>query len=270
MKAFNAVSSAFFDVLLAPLGHSWAALDLLLWPLLAGIGALLVYKRVSNQKGIQAAQRGIQVHLLEIVLYRDQLGGVLVSTARALWSNALYVGHNILPMAVMIVPMTAILVQIVANYAYAPLPVDGVELLEVQLAQGQRAEDVVLDVPAGVRVEAGPVTTPTGLAVWRLRMAEPGDHALSVRIGDTVETKQIAVGGPPRKVPVLRSATVEAFLYPGEAALPSDSPFQRIHVAAPSRALAWLPDGEGGILAWFFVTSLAAGFALRGRFGVTL
>jgi hypothetical protein len=41
-------------------------------------------------------------------------------------------------------------------------------------------------------------------------------------------------------------------------------------VAAPARPLAWLPDGEGGILAWFFVASLASGFLLRGRFGVTL
>jgi hypothetical protein len=270
VKAFNAASSAVFDVLLAPLGHAWAALDLLLWPVLAGIGALLVYKRVSNQAGIRNAQRGIQVHLLEVVLYRDQLGGVLLSTAKALWCNALYVGHNILPMAVMILPMTALLVQLVAHYAYAPLPVGSSPLLEVQMAHGRAVDDVRLDLPAGVTVEAGPVTTPTGIAVWRLHLATAGDPVLTLHAGDVLETKALAVGGGPRKVPVLRTSTAEAFLYPGEAALPSDSPFESIRVAAPARPLAWLPDGEGGILAWFFVASLASGFLLRGRFGVTL
>jgi hypothetical protein len=37
-----------------------------------------------------------------------------------------------------------------------------------------------------------------------------------------------------------------------------------------TRALAYLPDGEFGILMWFFVVSLAAGFALKDLFGVTL
>ena len=34
--------------------------------------------------------------------------------------------------------------------------------------------------------------------------------------------------------------------------------------------LRFFPDGEGGIVLWFFLASLAAGFALKNRFGVTL
>ena len=77
MKPFNAAMSAVFDLLLAPLGHGIAAFDLLVWPVLAGVVALLVYKHVSNQKGIARAKDRIQVHLLEIVLYKDDLIGVL-------------------------------------------------------------------------------------------------------------------------------------------------------------------------------------------------
>ncbi len=270
MKWFNTASSAVFDVLLAPFGHNLAAFDLLLWPLLAGIGALLVYKRISNQAGIKRAQKGIQVHLLEVVLYRDHLGGVLVSTAKALGQNFAYLGHNIFPMVVMIVPMTAILVQIVANYAYAPLRVGSTPLLEVQLVQGVNADEVVLSVPAGVRVEEGPVTTPTGVAVWRLKAEAAGNYQLDLTVGGITEHKALAVGDGPRKVPVTRTSGLEGFLYPGEAALASDSPFETIHIAMPDRPLAWFPDGEGGILGWFFLYSLGAGFALRGTFGVTL
>src|SRR5262245_42977693 len=110
---FNTVASAVFDLVLAPLGHRQAWFDLLVWPLLAGVVALLVYKRVSNQAGIARAKNGIVVHLLEVVLYRDDLPGVLVSTARAMGQNLLYLGHNLVPMLVMFVPMMAILVQLV-------------------------------------------------------------------------------------------------------------------------------------------------------------
>ncbi len=273
---FNALCSAVFDVILAPFGHQAPAFDLLVWPVLGGIVALLVYKHVSNQRGIERAKNGIQVHLLEIVLYRDDLLGVLSSTARALFQNALYLGHNIVPMVVMFAPMTAVLVQLVANYAYAPLPVGEVSLLEVQLAPGGRSADLSLQLPPGLTVDAGPVRTPTGKAVWRLRASEAGDHTLvltlaglSMTDGETQE-KRIAVGGEPRKVPVLRTQTWEALLYPGESALPSDSAFESIRTRSPVRSLSVLPDGEEGILGWFFVLSLGAGFALKGRFGVTL
>src|SRR5215471_269377 len=128
MCTFNASVSAVFDVVLAPFGHRQAWFDLLVWPVLAGIVALLVYKRLSNQAGIARAKNGIVVNLLEVMLYRHDLVGVLTSTGRALGQNLLYLGHNIVPMLVMFVPMMAMLVQLVAHYAYAPVPVGAVEL----------------------------------------------------------------------------------------------------------------------------------------------
>jgi hypothetical protein len=83
-------------------------------------------------------------------------------------------------------------------------------------------------------------------------------------------TKTWAVGGPHRKVPVKRTKSWEAFLYPGERALARSSPVDTIALAYPERELPLLPGGELGILATFFGVSLLAGFALKGRFGVTL
>ncbi len=83
MRAFNAVSSTIFDVLLAPLGHGRPWFDLLLWPIMGGIVALLVYKKVSNQAGIARAKKAISVHLLEIVLFKDDPRVVLGATARS-------------------------------------------------------------------------------------------------------------------------------------------------------------------------------------------
>ena len=129
MATLNSISSAVFDVLLAPFGHGPAWFDLLLWPVLGGVIALVVYKYASNQQGIERAKARIRVHLYEIRLFRHDPLVVLGSTGKILLRNALYLGHNLLPMAVMLVPMLAVLTQLEANYAFAPSAVGTVELL---------------------------------------------------------------------------------------------------------------------------------------------
>jgi hypothetical protein len=268
----NSISSAFFDVLLAPFGHGPAWFDLLLWPVVGGIVALVVYKYASNQAGIERAKARIRVHLYEIRLFRHDPLVVLGSTGKIVLRNALYLGHNLLPMAVMLVPMLAVLAQLEANYAFDPAPVGSVELLEVKLdpKQGVSPREVRLELPPGVALDAPPVRTADGEAFWRLRAETAGDHVLSLRVGDETLTKTWSVGGEPRKVPVMRTKSWEAFLYPGEAALPRSSAVHTVSLPYPERDLGALPGGELGILATFFGLSLVAGFALKGVFGVTL
>jgi len=273
MNSINAALSAVFDVLLAPFGHRWVAFDLVVWPVVAGVVALLVYKRLSNQAGIARAKNGIVVNLLQVMLFRDDLVGVLGSTARAMGKNLAYLGHNLFPMAVMIVPMTAIMVQLVANYARDPVPVGAVDLVTARLdpdVAGVKPGDVTLELPDGIVLDAPPVRTADGEIVWRVRATAAGDHVLRIHAGDDVIEKRIAVGGPPRKVPVMRTKSWEAILYPGEAGMPAGSPLYSVDLQYPERVLRFFPDGEGGIVLWFFLASLAAGFALKGRFGVTL
>jgi hypothetical protein len=272
VATWNHLSSAVFDRLLTPFGHGPAWFDLVLWPVLAGVLALLVYKRLSNQKGIERAKNAIAAQLYKIRLFRHDPLVVLASTGRIFLRNGVYVGHNLLPLAVLLVPMLAILAQLEAHYAFDPVPVGSVRLLEVTLDPRARvaARDVRLDLPEGVVLDAPPVRTPDGEIFWRLRAEAPGDHVLALHLGDETLTKTWAVGGPPRKVPVKRTKSWEAFLYPGEPALGRDSAARTIALAYPERELAVLPGGEIGILATFFGLSLLAGFGLKGRFGVTL
>jgi hypothetical protein len=279
MIRFNEVTSAVFDVLLAPLGEQHAWFDLVFWSVAGGIVALIVYKYVSNQRGIERAKNAIKVHLLEIRLFNEDIAVVLAATAKILLKNALYLGHNMLPMLVMIVPMMTILFQLEARYAYDPLPVGSVNLLTVEL-DGSRpgvpdtatglAKSVRLEIPEGLALDAPPVRTAEGEIAWRFRAEQPGDHVVAIHVADQVVEKRIAVGGPARKVPVLRTKSLEGFLYPGEPALPGDSPVASIRVRYPERDLGWLPGGEMGILATFFGLSILSGFALKGVFGVTL
>ena len=279
MNRFNAITSALFDPLLAPFGEEHAWFDLIFWSVAGGIVALIVYKYVSNQAGIQRAKNAIKVHLLEIRLFKDDLAVVLGATARILLKNALYLGHNILPMLVMIVPMMTILFQLEAHYAHDPLPVGSVNLLILKLDGRQPdvpdtatglAEAVRLEIPDGLSLDAPPVRTAEGEIAWRLRAERPGDHVASIHVGDEMVEKRIAVGGPPRKVPVLRTKGMEGLLYPGEPGLPAGSRVYSARLRYPERDLGWLPGGEMGVLATFFGLSILSGFALKGLFGVTL
>lgn len=266
------MSSALFDRLMAPFGHGPAWFDLVLWPVLGGVMALAVYKRLSNQKGIERTKNRIASHLYEIRLFGHDPVVVLASTGKIFFQNTIYLGHNLIPMAVLLVPMLAVLAQLEANYAFDPAPVGSVDLLRLQLDPNAEVapRDVRLELPEGVVLDAPPVRTPDGEIFWRLRAESPGDHVLRIGIGSETLTKTWAVGGDHRKIPVKRTKSWEAFLYPGEPALSRSSAAHTISLSYPERELPVLPSGEMGILATFFGLSLAAGFALKGRFGVTL
>jgi hypothetical protein len=271
MRAYNSISSAVFDFLLAPFGHGFPGFDLVVWPVVMGVVALAVYKVASNQPAIARVKKQISMHLLEIRLFSQDIVQVLKSTGSIVLRNTLYVGHNLLPMLVMIVPMVAIMVQLVAHYAYAPSPIGSVELLRLQLdpAAAVSTRDVSLVLPEGVALDAPPVRTADGRVFWRLRAEREGDHVLAVDVAGQRFEKGWAVGGAPRKVPRKRVRGWEAVLYPGEETLASGAPLLSLELDGHTRSLALFPDGEVGILLWSLLLSLVAGFALRGLFGVT-
>ncbi len=272
MSTFNAFANAIFDFLLAPFGHGWFWFDLLVWPIIMGVGALQVYKYVSNQRAITAVKRQISMHLLEIRLFRDDIVQVLVSTGKIVAKNFLYIAHNLLPLLVMIVPMLMVMVQLVSHYAYQPSEPGAVEVLRLKLDPQAKVStaDVSLKLPKGVSLDAPRVRTADGQVFWRLRAEASGDHVLEVRVGDATFDKGWSVGGEARKIPVKRLRSWEALLYPGEAPIPADAPLVSLELAGDTRSLDWLPDGEGGILIWAMVLSMGAGIALKDVFGVTL
>lgn len=272
MQTFNHISSAIFDVLLAPFGHRSALFDMLVWPALLGVVAILIYKVVSNQNALVRVKGQISMRLLEIRLFSHDIVQVLKSTGVILAKNVVYLGNHMLPMLVMIGPFVIILAQLVANYAYDPSPRGSVELLHVRLdpEAGVSARDVTLALPEGISLDAPPVQTADHQVFWRLRADAPGDHVLTVTVGDEIFEKGWAVGGDARKVPLKRLRGLEAILYPGESALPAAGPVLSMELDVHSRALGPLPAGELGIVLWVLIWSLAAGFAVKGLFGVTI
>lgn len=277
MGTLNAISSAIFGTLLAPFGaqRNWSAwVDVLLWSVLGGIMALLVIKRCSNQKAIAKVKNEIKVHLLEVRLFQDDLLGVLAATGKVFFKNFVYIAHNLVPMVVMIIPMIAILAQLVATYAYEPLQPGSVTIVKAQVSQESGrpvlpATQVRLETPPGVTLLTQ-VRGPGGEIAWRVKLEQVGTHELKIHLGDEVVTKTLQVGGNAGRMPVMRTQGLEAALFPAEPALPSDSKLHSVGVTYPTRDIGWMPGGEAGLLATFFVLSIVAGLALKGVFKVTI
>jgi len=238
-----------------------------------GIVALLVYKWTSNQSGIDRAKDLIKAYLLEIRIYRDDPLTVLGATGRIAIQNAKYLGFNIIPMLVMMLPMLVILIQLESHFAFAPASTDTTGILHVELSPDQPSSDVMnvtLEVPDGIHIDAPPVRTTEGDVFWRLRLDSDGDHVARLTLNGETLTKTISVGGAPRKVSIMRTNQWMGILYPGEAPLTAQSPIQSITFAMPETELGWLPGGELGIVLWFLGISLLVGYAFKDLFGVSL
>ena len=93
---------------------------------------------------------------------------------------------------------------------------------------------------------------------------------MALSLNGITETKTISVGGTPRKVSWMRTNQWIGILYPGEAPLSQQGPFQSITFPMPETELGWLPGGELGIVLWFLGISLLVGYAFKDVFGVSL
>ena len=126
----------------------------------------------------------------------------------------------------------------------------------------------VLEVPSGVTAEGAMAWFPSrNTMVWKVRVDEPGEHVLAVMMGDTAYTKELdASERIVRRTPLRHAgAFSDEFFYPGEPALPKDSPVLRIETDTPRHGFTF--DIANRV--WFiFLISLVAGFVFKDRMGV--
>ena len=236
--------------------------------------------------------------MIEIRIYQDDLAVVGKAVGVILARNFQYLFMNFGPILPLLIPGAVLLAQFVVRYAYAPLPVESAEgvlpgrgtLVEIELAKGHESEigQLALNLPEGLRA-VGPLARPRssgGRAFQEIVAVAPGEHSLELVLtrgdGTTVREKKLVVAGEsptrvmqPRRVSAsewYRLHDVEhcALLWPGEPAFAADSPFRSVAISYPSRKIPWLPDGEVGMLATFFIVCMAFGALLIKPLGVQI
>lgn len=279
MTVLNRLLGQLFDVLFLPFRDlpSWVGVAVV--SLVVSVGMLWVYKRTSDQKAIAAAKAKIHAGIFEIRLFSDDPIAIFRAQVDILRHNARYFSLALVPLAWMIVPLALVVGQLQFLFGYRGLEPGAETVVRARLADDWRADlagvaegerpPIALEAPPGVEVLTPAIWLPSkGEVLWRAAVREPGDYALTVKLGDSVQTKSIrAREGVLRRSPVRHAgAFMDQVLFPSEPPIPK-GPLRAIEVEYPE---AGTTLGMPAWLVLFFGLSIVFAFALKGRFGVTI
>jgi hypothetical protein len=232
--------------------------------------ALWIYKLVSNQQAIRDAKDKIVAYLLELRLYRDDLRVLLRAEGRVFANIGRYLGHSLLPMALMLPVFLLLLIQIESRFSFRGLAADEQALVTVGVASSQPVSriPVTLDAEDGLRIETPALRADaSGEIYWRVQAVAPGPHNLKLRVGDEQADHVISGEGSGAMTMTYRASDMRTLLSPRAAALPSDGPVTTVSVDYPRAtgefaglsSLSWL----------FFGAVMVFAFALRRLFDVS-
>jgi uncharacterized membrane protein (DUF106 family) len=275
MGLINSVLGKFFDLLLLPFRslNPWAGLAFI--SLLTGLLMLFIYRLTSNQTGIRAVKERIKAHLLELRLFKDNMGVTMKAQGQILRANLNYLALNLKPLLVMIVPLILILAQLNLWFGSEPLAVGRPAILKVRLKPDVNVlgTEFSLESPQQIAVETPPLRMEEAKEVdWRIKPTSPGVFNVTIRAGGKTYLKSVVVDGrrleKVSSLKVKRSLLDEA-LYPGEKALPAESPIKTIEVVHPAKKLQVLGLRLHWLIAYLGL-SIIFGFALKKPFRVEI
>jgi hypothetical protein len=244
----------------------WAGLTV--YSILAGLGMLWVFRRISDQAGLRAVKRKVHAYLLEMRVYADEPAATWRAQKSLLAANLRYMALALRPALWMVVPLGLLLIHLEAFYGRAPLEVGRPALIMAGVRDAEAAPE--LHPPAGIEVTAPPVRLLEDRQVcWRISPRRPVSSEVQFEFNGRTIGKSIEAGGGPRFVAGRRVSSALAALWnPDEPRLPLGE-VQWVEIAYPeARFLVF------GLrihwLVWFFVISMLSALIFRKRFGVTL
>jgi hypothetical protein len=267
----NAPANALGSFLLAPIGVLPGWLSATLVAAITGVALLAVFKYTSNQQAIKRVKDDVKANLLALKLFNTGASVALRAQGRILRAAFALLALAIVPMLVMIVPVSLALGQLSLWYQARPLRVGEDAVVTVKLGAGTAWPEVRLAPAAAVDVAVGPVRVLDRREVcWSIQALEPGHHRLVFQVGDETGEKDLAVGDRFMRVSARKPDwdLADALLHPAERPFAPGSPFRSIAVDYPKRA-GWTSGSDSWVIYWFIV-SMVSGFAFRRLLNVNL
>ena len=271
VNAINVVLTPVFDVICWPfraLAPIWA---LGVISLASGIFLVWLFGKTSDQGRIRHIRNRIRGNLIGVRLFQHDIGVVLSLQGKIFGDTFRFMGLALVPMLIMIVPVTLVMTQLNLRFAVRPLEAGEPVLVKALVRDAASLDQpIVLEVPDGVTVDTPPVRIrSTREIAWRLHVDRPGDHRLVVHVGDETLEKRL-VGGT-RWGPVVQRRTgrgmVDTLLYPGEPPIAAGHSLEAVEINYPPLDLRLLGVGVDWLIA-FLVLSMVFGFAFKGVLGV--
>ena len=263
-----------FDAILRPFAglHPWVGLTVV--SAVTGVVMLLIFGKTSNQKKIAETKDRLKAYVMEMWIFRNDTIVMFSAIGSVLRSNLQYLRHSLRPLVFLFIPVLVIMVQLGIRYADEPMMPGDTAVVVVKLKAGVVASQTELGLvaPTGVRVISPALRIDSKSEVdWEIVAEQPGHHQLALQTPGGVVHKSLVVG-PTRRIGKVgaikaRANSWGAFLYPSEPPIAGESIIESIQVTYPHRELKFLGFTVNWLLA-FFIISVAAGFALKGVFGI--
>ena len=144
----------------------------------AGLAALWLFGRLSNQRAIEEAKRRVAARLYELRLFVDEPKLIWQAQMGLLRDNWRYLSLTLLPGAAVAVPMLLLLMHLEGYYGWEPLRPGQTVLVTLRVSQ---PIETTLSVPDGFVVETPPVRVMAQRQIsWRVRVLRAASGTLRV------------------------------------------------------------------------------------------
>ena len=262
----NIPSNTVGRLLMAPIMKVPGWLSITVLSFVLGLLLLLIFKYTSNQKAIGRVRDNIKADLLAMKLFKDSLSVTFQAQGRVFGNAFKLFYYAIVPMVIMIVPVSLILAQMSLWYQARPLqPGDGPAVVKLQLNDTiDTWPQVNLEPLAGIDIKVGPVRVFNKQEIyWKVKPVEDGAHSLVFQVGEEQYEKRLAIGDGFMPLSAKRPGPVfsDVLLYPLEKPFASDAPVHAITIAYPERNS--IVSGTNWWILYFFVASMIFAFMFR-------
>ncbi|MHC4741971.1 MAG: hypothetical protein ACYS8Z_08680 [Planctomycetota bacterium] len=262
----NMLSNAFGRFCLAPIGVLPGWLSLTVISAAAGYFFLVVFKYTSNQRAIGRVKDDMKAQMLAIKLFKDSISVTLTAQGRLFKGALLLLVHAVVPMMVMILPVSLLLIQMALWYQSRPLLPQEHTVLTVELNGNidEPWQTVSIEPDPAFDVTLGPVRIHSKRQIcWEIRALQNGYSRITLRTGQQQIKKDLAVGGGLMRISSKRPKRrwADMLTHPSEEPFRPDSVVRSVSIQYPNRPAS--ASGADWWLVYFFVASIVFAFILK-------
>lgn len=257
---------------LLPIASRHALAVLLLLSIFTGLLMIVLFGYLSDQKAVRVAKDQLRAQLLAVRLFQDQPQVVVRAYGRILTGTGRYLRVSFKPLAVIILPMIALLIYGDRYLGSLPFQTNQPILLKARLDKPDALDNVSLFLPAGLTQSAPAVHIADSNEVdWRLVASADGDYKVNVLADKRELSKQVVVSNNLVHLSQcrLRGHFWQRLLDCAEPALPTDAPVCLLAVNYPTRDIDLGPWATNWLVV-FFVVSLAAALLFKFILGIEI